>query len=206
MNLTLYHYWRSSSSWRVRWALEFKKLKPAYVHVDLLSGESEREPHLSRHPLGYVPVLNVDGRNLIESAAIIEWLDETQPAPVLYAGDAYDRAHIRSLVEVINADTQPIQNLNVVDYHTSDALKRKQWMQHFIRRGLAAYQKLAQSRAGRFSFGDRVTAADLYLVPQIYNALRFDVDLGEFPLLERINAEALKTPEGQASHPDRFKP
>lgn len=206
MEFTLYHYWRSSSSWRVRWALELKGLKAKMVAVNLLDGESEREPHLSRHPLGYVPVLNVDGRNLIESAAIIEWLEENHPSPQLYPGDSFSRAHIRALVELINADTQPIQNLNVVDHHTSNADEKKRWQQHFIRRGLAAFQQLAKARAGRFSVGDRVTAADLYLIPQCYNALRFDVSLSEFPLIERIYNEAMLTPACQATAPERYQP
>lgn len=206
MNFTLYHYWRSSSSWRVRWALELKGLKAQMMHVNLLDGESSREPHLSRHPLGYVPVLNVDGRNLIESVAIIEWLEENHPSPRLYPGDSWQRAHIRALVEVINADTQPIQNLNVVDYHTTDASEKKRWNQHFIRHGLAAYQRLAMPRAGRYSVGDQITAADLYLIPQCYNAMRFDISLSEFPLLERIHAEAMKTAECQASAPERYTP
>lgn len=206
MSFTLYHYWRSSSSWRVRWALELKGIKAQMVHVNLLDGESEREPHLSRHPLGYVPVLNVSGRNLVETVAIIEWLEENHPSPRFYSGDSWQRAHIRALVEVINADTQPIQNLNVVDYHTTDANEKKRWIQHFIRHGLAAFQKLAQPHAGKFSVGNQVTAADLFLIPQCYNAIRYDVSLSEFPLLESIYAEAMKTSECQASAPEKYTP
>ncbi len=205
-NLTLYHYWRSSSSWRVRWALELKGLKAAYVHVDLLNGESESTEHLARNPLGYVPVLDVGGRNLIESVAIIEWLEENSPSPQLYPGDSWQRAHIRSLIEVINADTQPVQNLNVLDHYSQDPAKRKEWNQHFIRRGLEAFQALAAPHAGLFSVGNLPTAADVFLVPQCYNALRFDVDLKEFPLIARVNEWALQTPEALASHPDRYKP
>lgn len=204
MEFTLYHYWRSSSSWRVRWALELKGLKAKMVPVNLLDGESDREPHLSRHPLGYVPVLTVNGRNMIESAAIVEWLEENYPSPRLYPGDSFNRAHIRALVEIINADTQPIQNLNVVDYHSTDAAEKKRWQQHFIRRGLAAFEKISTARAGRFSVGDQITAADLYLVPQCYNAVRFDVALSEFPLIERIYNEAMKTPECHAAAPERY--
>jgi maleylacetoacetate isomerase len=204
--LTLYHYWRSSSSWRVRWALALKGLKPSFVSVDLLSGESEREPHLSRNPLGYVPVLNVDGRYLIESVAILEWLEENIPSPQLYPGDSWKRAHIRALVEVINSDTQPMQNPTVLDNYSQDVAQRKAWAQHFIRRGFSAFQILAAPSAGRHAVGDSVTAADLYLVPQCYNALRFDLDLAEFPLIKRLYEEGLVTPECQAAHPDRFKP
>jgi maleylacetoacetate isomerase len=206
MNLTLYHYWRSSSSWRVRWALELKGLKPNFVNIDLLTDESEREPHISRHPLGYVPVLYVDGRNLIETVAIMEWLEENYPSPQLFPGDSWKRAHVRALVEVISSDTQPIQNPSVLDYYSQDAAKRKDWAQYFIRRGLVAFQTLATPSAGRHAAGDTVTAADLFLVPQCYNALRFGLDLADFPLIKRIYEAGLATPEGQASHPDSFKP
>lgn len=206
MELTLYHYWRSSSSWRVRWALALKGLKAKMVHVSLLDGESESPAHLARHPLGYVPVLEVGTRRLIESAAIIEWLEETAPSPQLYPGDSFDRAHTRALVEVINADTQPVQNLTVLDFHSSDANEKKRWSQHFIRRGLAAYQKLAAPRAGKFSFGNQLTAADLYLIPQLYNAQRFDVSPSEFPLLAQIQANAVQTDGYKASEPDIYKP
>lgn len=205
-NLTLYHYWRSTSSWRVRWALELKGLKPAFVHVDLVNGESESPQHLARHPLGYVPVLDVDGRKLLESVAIIEWLEENIPGPQLYAGDSFTRAHIRMLVELINADTQPIQNPTVTEKHSSDAALKKEWNQYFISRGLAAFEKLVASRAGRHCVGDQITAADLFLIPQCYNAVRFDVDLAQFPVVQRLNAAALSTPQAIASHPDRFKP
>ncbi|MEW6056810.1 MAG: maleylacetoacetate isomerase [Bdellovibrionota bacterium] len=203
--LVLYHYWRSSSSWRVRWALECKKLKPQFVHVDLLSGEVDREPHLSRNPMGQVPVLKVDGRHLVESVAIVEWLEEVVPEPLLYKGDAFSRAHIRALCELINAGTQPIQNLNVMDRYSEDPGKRKEWSQFFIRRGLNAFQRLATTRAGTFSVGDSITAADLFLVPQCYNALRFEIDLSEFPLIRRIYENASATTEAKLSAPDNYK-
>lgn len=204
MNLTLYHYWRSSSSWRVRWALAIKGLQSKFVHVDLLSGESEQEPHLSRNPLGYVPVLNVDGQNLIESVAIIEWLEENFSTPTLYPGDTFNRAQIRTLAEIINADTQPVQNLNVVDRLPED--QRAEWKDHFIRRGFQAYEKIAAKSAGKFSVGDSVCAADLFLIPQCYNALRGKINLNDFPLIERIYQAALQTEQCQAAHPDRYKP
>lgn len=216
MKFKLYHYWRSSSSWRVRWALELKGIKPNYVHIDLLSGESESPSHLARHPFGYVPVLELEAdqgetgvwpRRIIESVAMIEWLDEVFPAPSLYSGDAFDRAHIRALAEVINADTQPIQNVTVFEKHSSDLQERQAWVRYFIERGLGVYQKLAQARAGKFSVGDQITACDLFLIPQCYNALRFGINLAtEFPLLERIYANALATSACHATAPEQFKP
>src|SRR5258707_740787 len=117
---TLYHYWRSSSSWRVRWALELKGQTPKVVHVNLLDGENDSEAHLKRSPLGYVPVLESEGKMICESVAIIEFLEEKNPKPQLYPGDAFQKAHIRALIEIINADTQPVQNLTVTEKLSDD--------------------------------------------------------------------------------------
>ena len=206
--LTLFHYWRSSSSWRVRWALKMKKIDGVeYVAVNLLTGESESQTHLKRNPLGFVPVLQVGEKFLVESVAIIEWLEELIPSPSLFPGNSYDRAQIRSLVEIVNAGTQPVQNLTVTDKITDDEEKRGDWNRFFIRRGLGAYQTLAERSAGKFSVGDQVTAADLFLVPQLYNAARNEIDVEkEFPLLHRIQSDAQKTAEYAASNPDAFKP
>ncbi len=204
--MKLYHYWRSSSSWRVRWALELKCLKPKYIHINLLDEENEKANHIARHPLGYVPVLEIDGKYLIESVAILEWLEESYPEPKLYPGHPFEKAQIRALVELINADTQPIQNLNVVEYYTEDPLKRKTWNQYFIRRGLQAYQVLATKTAQTFSIGNDLTAADLFLIPQCYNALRNEIDLNEFPLLKKIYEAALKISSCDASSPEKYKP
>jgi maleylacetoacetate isomerase len=206
MSPTLFHYWRSSSSWRVRWALEIKNIKYTSQHIDLLSGESEREPHLSRNPMGYVPALEVDGKILIESMAIIEWIEETYPEPSLFPKDSIDRAHVRALAEIINAGIQPVQNLNVLDKYSDDAEKRKEWAQYFIRRGFLAYEKLIKKTSGIYSFGDELTMADLFLIPQVYNAKRQNLALHEFPLIEKIFNNALKTDSGKASAPENFQP
>jgi maleylacetoacetate isomerase len=206
--LTLYHYWRSSSSWRVRLALKYKGLEAKLVAVDLLNGEVESDAHLKRNPLGYVPVLMVDDVPLIESVAIIEWLDETYQLPEkkLFPEKALDRAHVRALVEIINSETQPIQNLNVVDKYSDDPAARKEWMQFFITRGLKAYDDLCTGKAGQFSLGDKVTVADLFLIPQCYNALRFDVDLTPFPHVNSIYQNMAQLDFVKATHPDCFKP
>jgi maleylacetoacetate isomerase len=204
---TLFHYWRSSSSWRVRWALEIKGLKPEMVHVNLLDGESEAPTHLKRNPMGFVPVLEASpGKYLIESVAIFEFLEELVPSPQLYPGDAYKKAHIRSLVEIINSGIQPLGNLSTLDHYSEDEEKRKEWSRFFIKRGLHAYEDLIKKTAGKFSVGDEITAADLFLIPQLYNALRVGLNLSDFRILEKINQNALATPAGMASVPERYKP
>jgi maleylacetoacetate isomerase len=203
--LVLYHYWRSTSSWRVRWALKIKGLDVQYKAVNLLEGESETPEHLNRNPVGHVPVLQVGENYLIESVSIIEWLEELIPAPQLYPGDIYERAHIRALVEVINSETQPLQNLGVLEKYSDNAEVRKEWARHFIAKGLHAFEKLLKS-PGPYSCGKSITAADVFLIPQLLNAQRFEFNLSEFPKLESIWNNALKTPACAASHPDKFKP
>jgi maleylacetoacetate isomerase len=209
-DLTLYHYWRSTSSWRVRWMLAFKKIQVKYVPINLLNEESLSPEHLKRNPMGYVPVLEVPTREkkhlLIESTAISEWLEEVQPSPALLPKAPFDRARVRALCELINAGTQPIVNLTVNEKLTDDPEERKRWNAFWIRRGFNAFEKLVQETAGDFSFGNSLTLADIYLVPQCYAAIRNGVALEEFQTIARIYAHALETESGTASHPDRFKP
>lgn len=208
--LKLYHYWRSSSSWRVRWGFAMKGIDCELVAVNLLNGESESPEHLARNPLGYVPVLELPGPRgpmyLRESMAILEWAEETHPDPSLLPGDALNRARIRQLAEVISADTQPLQNLGPQYLHSEDPERRKAWAQHWIRHGMQAYEKMVDETAGRFSVGDTVSLADLCLVPQCYNALRYEVALEEFPTIHRIYSAAIETPGYFASAPERFEP
>lgn len=212
LRLRLYHYWRSSSSWRVRWALELKGLPYEAVPINLLTDEPESPEHRGRNPLGYVPVLELLNeeaespfRFLAESVAIIEFLDEEIPTPALLPSSRHARARSRQLAEMINAGTQPLQNPNVAAFHSADPEEQKRWNQHWIRNGLKAYEVLAQDTAGLYSVGDEITLADLYLIPQCYNAARFEVQTAEFPLLDRIVQNAQRTEPCQRSAPDRYK-
>lgn len=206
----LYHYWRSTSSWRVRWALELKGIRPDFIAINLLNDEAESPEHLARNPMGYVPCLEIHHgsgvHTLTESTAVIEWLDETFPEPPLLPEDAFMRAHARALAEIVNSGIQPLQNLNVVEYLSPDPAVRKSWTQHWIRHGLRAFEALVQKHAGRFCIGDEITLPDLYLIPQCYAALRNEVSLTEFPTIARINEAALQLPSAKAAHPDSFKP
>ena len=211
-HLTLYHYWRSSSSWRVRWAFAFKEIECEYVAVDLLNGESEGTAHLARNPFGFVPALEIcaDLQSpptwLTESLAIIEWADEVWPEPRLMPKSAIERAQVRQLAEVINAGTQPLQNLGPQNLYSTDPAAKKVWAQHWIRIGLSCYETLVSRTAGRFSVGDELSLADLCLIPQCYNARRYGIEPAEYPRIARIEAEALKLPSCQAADPTRFQP
>jgi maleylacetoacetate isomerase len=204
----LYHYWRSSSSWRVRWCFQLKGIEAELVPVSLLSGESESPEHLARNPLGYVPVLELaPGQYLGESIAILEWADETVSRFPLLPKEALARARVRQLVQTINADTQPLQNLSASLVHApDDPAEQKRWNRHWNENGLSAFEKLISSTAGKYSFGDELTQADLCLIPQCYAALRNDVELDRFPRVARIYRDCLELPSCQAAHPDRFKP
>ena len=194
--MKLFGYWRSTSSWRVRIALNFKNVAYAYQPVNLLKGEQSSSDHLGVNPAGAVPVLELsDGRRLAQSMAIIEYLEEAHPAPALLPGDRYLRAKARQLAETINSGIQPFQNLMVLK-HVQEKLQadEKAWAKHWIEKGLRAFDGIAAETAGQFSVGDAVSVADVLLVPQLFGARRFGVELGEFPRLTRIekSCEALE--------------
>lgn len=210
MKLRLYHYWRSSSSWRVRWALALKSIDCEFVAVNLLADEQKSEESLKRNPLGAVPTLeitdDVGTRFLGESIAILEWLEETHPKQSLFPKDAYLRALVRQLTQIINAGTHPLQNLSTQKYYSEDVEKRKTWTQHWIKNGLGVYEKIATKTAGNFSVGDQITMADLCLIPQCYNAIRNSIEMSAFPTIKRIYEASLQIETCQKSHPDNFKP
>lgn len=212
MKLTLHHYWRSSCSWRVRWALSLKGVACEWRHVDLLSEDAESPAYRLLNPTGYVPTLELaepggPSRYLGESVAVIEWLEERYPSSPLLPQNAEDRALARQLAQIVNSGIQPLQNPNVAERHSPDPAARKEWIRDWNLRGLEAYQSLSERRAGAFSLGDEPSYPDLFLIPQCYAAGRFGVEVkDEFPLLHRIYANALELASCQASHPNRFKP
>ncbi len=187
--VTLFGYWRSSSSHRVRIALNLKGLEYEYVPVDLQEGQQLGEAHRGRSPTGYVPCLVLDGSPYVESVAIIELLEERFPAPRLYPGDADGRARVRALVEIVNSGTQPLQNTSVLKHLAAlgqDADAQRAWLHHFVGRGLASLERAMADSAragvgGPYAYGDSPTAADAYLVPQVDAARRFGVDLTGCP-------------------------
>jgi maleylacetoacetate isomerase len=206
---TLYHYWRSSASWRTRWALSIKGVSFESVPIDLLTGEQAEAEHKARNPLGRVPALVLaDGRSLGESVAILEWLDETIPTPALYPEDPWQRARTRQLVEIVNAAIQPLQNISVLRRLSPDSAAQRAWAAHFNELGLGAYEALlAQIAAegggnGPFSIGDTLTAADIFLVPQVYSARRFHVDVSRFPRVLAAEEAARATPHAEAARPE----
>ncbi len=196
--LTLHHYWRSSCSWRVRWGLALKGIPYTGVPVNILNAEHQGEEFRRKNPTGFLPCLEITGAPAAD--AILEWLDEVWPTPALLPDAPLARLHVRQLALTIVAGTQPLQNPALVQQAVADEALRKPHMQHWIARGLAVYDTLLQRQpAGAFSYGDSVTLADLCLVPQIYNALRFDVAVP--PRLAGIYERCLATPACDAAAP-----
>ncbi|MBB4266932.1 maleylacetoacetate isomerase [Roseospira visakhapatnamensis] len=210
--MKLYTYWRSSAAMRVRMALTLKALSCEMVPVHLArnGGEHRGAAHLARHPQGLVPVLDLDGGGLvIQSLAIIEYLEETYPDPPLLPADALGRARVRALAQAIACEIHPLQNLRVRQYLTGplamddEALGR--WNRHWVEDGLRSVERLLADapETGRFCHGDTPTVADCCLVPQLYNARRFGCDLSGLDTILRIDAACQALPAVQAAAPER---
>jgi maleylpyruvate isomerase len=191
---TLYGYWRSTAAYRVRIAANLKGVAARQAFVHLRKGAQRRPDYLARNPAGLVPLWVEDDMSLAQSLAIIEYLDETHPAPHLLPGDARTRAIIREIALTIVADVHPIGNLRVLDQLSAnfgaDAVARAAWNRHWMHIGLAAVETRLRASAGRFAVGDDVSLADVCLTPQLYNARRFELDLAPFPTLVRVDANA----------------
>ena len=207
MSYRLYSFWRSSSSWRVRIGLGLKGVAYECTPVNLIAGEQFSEAHRARNPAGQVPVLEVVEGNrvlrLTQSMAILEWLDERHPSPAILPDDADGRAAVRALAEIVNAGIQPLQNSVVLRMlKEKEAGFEKAWVRHWISTGLAALERTAAPLAGRFMYGDSPGLADCYLVPQMYSARRFGVDLEPFPTLRRVDEACAALPAFQSAHAD----
>ncbi len=201
--LTLYQYWRSSCSWRVRWVLALKGLDYESVPINLLKEEQKTPEFLHINPSGNVPALMVGSKVLTESMAIIEWLDEVYPQCPVLPKDPWQRAEARELALMIAAGTQPLQNLKVTQHYSEDTKKREAWIQHFIVLGLTAFEAKLASHKGEYCLGFEVSLADIFLVPQVYNALRFQIEMRRFPRAEAIYKHCIKTDACEMAAPHR---
>jgi len=205
-DLKLYGYWRSSATWRIRWALELKKIAYTNISINLLEAENEKPEFLQVNPSGRVPVLVINDKDkLFQSMAIVEWIEENFPkvGTALLPEDPLSRAHVRSLAQIINADTAPLQIPLVQKAHTDNPKERKEWAQFFIRRGLKNFSD-SRLTDSAYSFGDKISLADLFLIPQMYNALRYEIDIDqEFVNLAKIYRKALLLPECIAASPEK---
>ncbi|PDT39530.1 MULTISPECIES: maleylacetoacetate isomerase [Sinorhizobium] len=207
----LYDYWRSSASYRVRIALNLIGEDYRSVPVDLLARAHRAPEHLARNPQGLVPVLDIDGERLTQSLAIVEYLAETRAAGLLLPADAKGRQRVRALSYAIAMDIHPVCNLGVVAHVMAGAADgeavRLAWMQKFIGEGIAAFERLLDHPStGSFCHGDSPSLADICLVPQLYNARRWQVDLSRCPRIAAIDARCAEIDAFARAHPDRAKP
>ena len=205
--MKLHGYFRSSASYRVRIALNLKGLRAEHLSHHLRKGEQRAPAFLAINPQGLVPALESDaGEVLIQSLAIIEWLDEIHPEPPLLPDDPLRRAKVRAFAQALACDTHPVQNLKVLARLRELGLpedKVTEWAAWANREGLTACEKLAANEAGPFCFGDKPTLADLCLVPQLGNARRFGVDVSIFPRLLKAETAAKAMQAFADAAPDR---
>ena len=207
-SIVLHDYWRSSSAYRVRIALNLLGLGYRSRPVDLVAGDQRGAEALAANPQGLVPVLEIDGQRLTQSLAIIEYLDETRGAGFL-PDEPAERARARALAHAIAMEIQPVCNLRVARHAVSlgGAATMDGWMAHFIALGLEGVEGLLLQRpALPFCHSTRPGLADICLVPQVYNARRWGVDLSAFPRLAAIAERAEALPAFAAAHPDRVEP
>ena len=211
--IRLYTYYRSSAAYRVRIALNLKGIDHEQVAVNLLEGEEQGDAYRAVNPQGLVPTLEVDGQRFTQSLAILEYLEERWPDPSLLPAGAPERARARALADLIACDIHPLNNLRVLKYLTDelevDSDERNRWYRHWIEEGFRAFeQQLEALGSADVCFGTQPGLADVLLIPQVYNARRFAVDLEPFPRIRRIEAHCLTLdafaraqPEQQADAP-----
>ncbi|EJI85978.1 MULTISPECIES: maleylacetoacetate isomerase [Alishewanella] len=196
--MKLYSYWRSSAAYRVRIALNLKQLSFETIPVHLLKdgGQQHSSAYQALNPAELVPTLVDEQGSLSQSLAIIEYLDETYPEPRLLPQEPFARAKVRALALDIACDLHPLNNLRVLQYLTGelalDEAQKLRWIQHWLTLGFNALEQKLQQTAGQYCYGDDVSLADLCLVPQVYNALRFNLDLSRYPLISRIYQHCLQ--------------
>jgi maleylacetoacetate isomerase len=209
MVMKLYGYFRSSAAFRVRIALNLKGLDYEHAPIHLRRNDQSADDYLAVNPQGLVPTLEDGGLTLIQSLAIIEYLDETYPEPPLLPKSAADRARVRGLAEIVACDIHPINNLRVLRYLTRslghDETAIAVWYNHWIDAGFQAFEKLLAEdrRTGGFCHGDVPSLADIALVPQVVNAERYRLDLTPYPTITRIFGCCMGLEAFAAAHPDR---
>ena len=202
----LHDYVRSSAAYRVRIALNLKGVDYESRQINLLDGDQKSDAYRAINPQGLVPALEIDGHLLTQSLAIIDYLDARFAEPRLVPADAADRAHVLAMSLAVACDVHPLNNLRVLKYLSGplgvEQEHRDAWYSHWVHEGFTALETLAAPRAGCFLFGDTPTMADILLVPQMFNARRFNVPVEPYPTLLRADANACALEPFARAHPD----
>ncbi|XP_016399042.1 maleylacetoacetate isomerase isoform X1 [Sinocyclocheilus rhinocerous] len=196
----LYGYFRSSCSWRVRIAFALKGIEYEQKPVNLIKdgGQQLTDQFKAINPMQQVPAVTIDGITLSQSLAIIQYIEETRPEPSLLPADPKQRGQVRIICDIIASGIQPLQNLYVL---RKIGAEKVQWAQHFINRGFEALEPILKQTARKYCVGDEISMADICLVPQVYNAERFKVDMSQFPTIRRLNQTLIEIDAFKATHP-----
>ncbi len=207
--MKLYGYYRSSASYRIRIILNTKGIDWEYRTIQLTKGEQSSEAFKAMNPMGLVPVLDTGEAVLAQSPAIAEFLEEQHPEPALLPPDPLGRARVREMMHTVGCDIHPLQNLRILKHikaaYSLDDDAVFDWSRKWIGRGFTAFEALARQRSadGQFSFGNSLTLADVWLIPQLYNARRFELELTPYPTIVSIDDHCQTLDGFAAAHPSR---
>jgi maleylacetoacetate isomerase len=208
-DFALYNYFRSSTSYRIRIALNLKQINYSYLPVHLLKegGEQFKSDYRKLNPASGVPTLKHGDAVISQTMAIVEYLDQIQPDRLLIPKEALPAAKVRRFCETINADIHSYGNLRTLAYLEKNLgvseEQRTAWVAHWFGLGLKSLEEMLSEHAGTCCFGNQITAADTFLIPVLFTAERFKVDLSRYPLAQKINETCLKLPEFAKAHPYR---
>ncbi|MES2291173.1 MAG: maleylacetoacetate isomerase [Pseudomonadota bacterium] len=209
MSVVLYDFWRSSACYRVRIALNLKGIAYQPVDISLTNGAHRTPAYLDKNPQGFVPMLEIDGLQLTQSLAICDYLDAKVEAMPFVPRDPAARSKVLAMALVVACDIHPLNNLRILKYLGSQLdvpePARDDWYRHWVREGFGALEAMAAD-CGTYLSGETPGLADICLVPQMYNARRFNTDLTPYPTLVRIDAALTALPAVAAAHPDAVKP
>lgn len=205
MALTLYSYFRSSTSYRVRIALNVKGADYNILPVNLLKGEQRSDDYRKVNPAGGLPTLVEDGQVFTQSLAILEYIEERWPTPALLPADAAGCARVRALSQVVGCDIHPLNNLKVLHYITGELAaseaQKLAWMHHWLAEGFRTFETMVAPLSGEFCYGDQLTLADICLIPQVFNAERFGHEMSAYPTIMRIVAHCRRLSAFERAHP-----
>ncbi len=206
----LYGYYRSSTSYRLRILLNLKGIDYSIVPVALDRGEQREPEFLARNPMGGLPVLEIDGHSLVQAPAMMDFVEEHYPEPPLLPDAVAERQRVREISALVACDIHPLNNLRVLKHlrtgYELDDAAIADWYRHWIHAGFGALESMVSpDAAAPFAVGGRLSFAEINLVPQIYNARRFDIDMAQYPKLAAIDAHCASLEAFAAAHPDRHR-